>query len=282
MNWSDSEYSKALHYYNNYPEVLVEATDEAVLELIRFCETENEKKLLDSMMSDFSKNILNDVEANKYMMQMARQIGHMNYPKDTTAIVAMGFDTEVDGSQEVLNQLKVPLAVNKVAYKCTGTRFEFIQRLHKQGVRHFVVVDDFIGSGKTAKSRFKKFLTWGYKDSTIDFFFLAGMNKAMTFCKNYGIPAHCALTMRKALSGHYEREELLWRIRAMRSLESKLAPKVGDTLLKDNNFGYNHAEALYCRKFGNIPNSVFPIFWWKEYKDGTPRTPLFIRVQHGC
>ena len=54
-----------------------------------------------------------------------------------------------------------------------------------------------------------------------------------------------------------------------------------EALLKDNNFGYNHAEALYCRKYGNIPNSVFPIFWWKQYKDGSPRSPLFVRVQHG-
>jgi len=281
MRWSVSEYSKALQYYSEYPEVLVEATDDAVLELIRFCETENEKKLLDSMMSDFSKNILNEDEANKYIMQMAREIGQKNYPRDTTAIVAMGFDTEVDGSQEVLNQLKVPLAINKVFFKTTETRFAFIERLHKKGIRHFIVVDDFIGSGKTVRSRYNKFLSWGYNDSSIDFFFLAGMNKAMSFCKNYGIPAHCALKMRKALSGNYEREDLLWRIRAMRSLESKLAPQVGDTLLKDNNFGYNHAEALYCRKYGNIPNSVFPIFWWKQYKDGSPRSPLFVRVQHG-
>lgn len=84
MKWSDSEYLKALQYYNHYHEVLVEATDEAVLELISFCKTEDEKRLLDSMMNDFSKNTLNDFEANRYMMRMARQIGSKNYPKDTT------------------------------------------------------------------------------------------------------------------------------------------------------------------------------------------------------
>lgn len=281
MQWTDSEYAKALSYYTLYPELFDRETDDAVFELIRFCETENEKKLLDCMMSDFSKNILNDVEANKYIMQMARQIGQMNYPKDTTAIIAMSYDTKADGSQEVLNQLKVPLELNKVSYKCTETRFAFIERLHNNGIRHFIIVDDFIGSGKTVKNRYQKFQNLNYSDSTINFFFLAGMNKAMSFCKNYGIPAHCAYTMKKALSGHYDREELLWRVSAMRSLESKLAPQIGNTLLKDHNFGYNHAEALYCRKYGNIPNSVFPIFWWKQYKDGTPRTPLFVRVQDG-
>ena len=87
--------------------------------------------------------------------------------------------------------------------------------------------------------------------------------------------------MHKGISGRYRKEELLKRIWSMRYLESQLGSESGETKLKDNSWGYGHAEALYCRQFGNIPNSVFPIFWWNKNIDGSERKSVFTRVQHG-
>ena len=41
------------------------------------------------------------------------------------------------------------------------------------------------------------------------------------------------------------------------------------------------SEALFCRKSKNVPNNVFPIFWWKRYADNSDRKTLFIRSQSG-
>lgn len=117
--------------------------------------------------------------------------------------------------------------------------------------------------------------------ASISFYFLAGMAKGISYCKNRSIPVHCCKIMHKGISGHYRKEEMLKRIWSMRYLESQLGSESGTTKLKDNSWGYGHAEALYCRQFGNIPNSVFPIFWWNRNLDGTERPAVFTRVQHG-
>ena len=87
--------------------------------------------------------------------------------------------------------------------------------------------------------------------------------------------------MHKGISGYYQKEDKLKRIWSMRYLESQLGSERGETKLKENSWGYGHAEALYCRQFGNIPNSVFPIFWWNRYYDGAKRESVFTRVQDG-
>ena len=159
--------------------------------------------------------------------------------------------------------------------------FEDIEKLYKKGYRHFVVVDDFIGSGKTVNARYQYFLNRHLTDATMSFYFLAGMAKGISFCKNREIPVYCCKVMHKGIHGHYHKEELLKRIWSMRYFETHLGEESDTAQLKDYSFGYGQAEALYCRQFGNIPNSVFPIFWWNKKKDGSKRQSVFTRVQDG-
>ena len=64
----------------------------------------------------------------------------------------------------------------------------------------------------------------------------------------------------------------------MLRLESYLQAKHDNLELPS--LGDGEAEALYYMKYGNTPNSVFPVFWWPFLADGTERTTLLDRHEN--
>ena len=257
----------------------------AIVDMLLPCRSEDDYKLICELFQQLNANIIDEAKGYDLLCEMALKIKKNEIGGTQTAFSVMRTknDTDADGSQTIVNELKIALAMTG-NFKCgySAVCFDDIEWLYnKKGFRHFIVVDDFIGSGKTVEARYKYFLNRHLGDATICFYFLAGMAKGINYCKNRNIPVHCCKIMHKGISGHYSKEELLKRIWSMRYLESQLGSESGDTKLKDNSWGYGHAEALFCRKFGNIPNSVFPIFWWNKNLDGTERQSVFTRVQHG-
>lgn len=257
---------------------------DGLVSLLEECQEDDDVELVKELIGKLNNNIADEIKTNDLLFKMAETIGRNEIPGDETALSVMRVkgDTKSDGSQSIIDLLKVPLEIKanfKYGY-CTTT-FNEIQSLYTKGYRHFIVVDDFIGSGKTAFRRYYDFSCWKLEGATIHFYFLAGMAKAMSFCRNWTIPADCFKVMHKEISGYYSGKELLKRVWAMERLENKLGRLCGNVKLKDCAFGYNHAEALFCRKFGNIPNNVFPIFWWNKCSDGKSRIPIFRRVQDG-
>ena len=65
-------------------------------------------------------------------------------------------------------------------------------------------------------------------------------------------------------------------IQSMMELENKLQKRYQGKKLP--NFGYKGSEALYALEANNIPNNVFPIFWWPFYKGGNSRKTFFSRI----
>ena len=87
--------------------------------------------------------------------------------------------------------------------------------------------------------------------------------------------------MDRAISESFLPSEVEHKIQLMSYLESKLATIINETELSNYHLGYKQSEAIFCRKFKNIPNNVFPIFWWKRYADNSNRKTLFTRSQVG-
>lgn len=285
---TEDAFNTALRISLENPEVFPSSpwtNQDGLVSLLKECREEDDTLLVKELITQLNENIVDDGKTNDLLFKMAEAINRNEVAGDKTALAVMRVkgDPKSDGSQSILDLLKVPLDI-KVNFKygyCTTT-FNEIQSLYqKKNYRHFIVVDDFIGSGKTVFRRYWQFLNWNLADATIHFYFLAGMAKAMSFCRNWTIPADCCKIMYKGISGHYQGEDLLKRVWAMERLENQLSSKSGDVNLKDCEFGYNHAEALFCRKYGNIPNSVFPIFWWNKYDNGDKRIPIFRRIQDG-
>ena len=43
-------------------------------------------------------------------------------------------------------------------------------------------------------------------------------------------------------------------------------------------FGYGQSETLFSIDSTNVPNNVFPIFWWKLIEPGVEREPILRRL----
>ena len=258
--------------------------DAAIVDMLQPCRSEDDYNLIYELFQQLNDNIVDNARCYDLLCEMAMAIKKNEKEGEHTALCVMRTknDKDADGSQAIINELKMPLVLTvDFKYTYSAVCFEDIHWLYNKGYRHFIVVDDFIGSGKTVEARYNYFRNLRLAGASISFYFLAGMAKGISYCKNRNIPVHCCKIMHKGISGHYRKEELLKRICSMRYLESQLGRESGDTKLKDNSWGYGHAEALYCRQFGNIPNSVFPIFWWNKNLDGSERKSVFTRVQHG-
>ena len=257
----------------------------AIVDMIMSCRTEDDYALISELFKRLNDNIVDDIQCYALLCEMAVAIKKNETEGEHTAICVMRTknDPEADSSQAVVNDLKMAMTIaGGFEHSYSAVCFEEIEGLYKKkGYRHFIVVDDFIGSGKTVDARYRYFLKRHLTGATISFYFLAGMAKGLSYCKNKNIPVHCCKIMYKGINGHYHKEELLKRIWSMRYMESLLGDESGTVKLKDNCFGYGQAEALYCRQFRNIPNSVFPIFWWNVNKDGSKRQSVFTRVQYG-
>lgn len=257
----------------------------AVVDLLRSCNSQDDYALVDEMFRQLNDNIVDGEGWYDLLYQMALDIKKHETEGEHTALCVMRTknDSDADGSQAVVNELKLAITMaGGFKYTYSAVCFEDIEGLYnKKGYRHFVVVDDFIGSGKTVESRYGYYQKRHLADATIGFYFLAGMAEGVDYCKSIGIPVHCCKVMTKGISEHYHDTLLNKRKMSMEYLESLLGSVSGTAKLEENSFGYGHAEALYCKQFGNIPNSVFPIFWWNKKHDGTDRKSVFTRVQNG-
>lgn len=257
----------------------------AIVDMISPCRNEEDCAFISELFHQLNDNIVDGAKSYELLYDMALSIKKNETEGNQTALCVMRTknDPFADGSQAIVNELKMAMTMaGGFIHGYSAVCFDDIELLHnKKGYRHFVVVDDFIGSGKTVDARYKYFLSRHFPDATMRFYFLAGMAKGVSFCKNRNIPVHCCKIMHKGIHGHYHKGELLKRLWAMRYFESFLGAESGEAKLKDNSFGYGQAEALFCRQFGNIPNSVFPIFWWNKNLDGSTRQSVFTRVQDG-
>lgn len=262
--------------------VMLNKSDAQLLELYQFCDNDEQRDLLTELITRF--NCFDSAIYNDAIQDAVRYICGLGYNEDETALVAFCHDIKADSSQVVLDDMKVPMALGGYSHIKTINRFDKIcHEYNKSGgkIRHFIAVDEFVGSGKTLISRMDEFNRYGLHGVTIDFVFLAGMCEAIELGKKKGASLFVVYEMEKGLTGFYNGDQLELKRSIMKALECKLSPKINMTDLKEYYFGYHEAEALYCRPDRNVPNNVFPVFWWKEDVNGRPRRTMLIRVQDG-
>ena len=256
--------------------------DDSLLELYHFCDNEEQRQLIEELIIRF--NCLDPDMYSWMLNEVAEYIRALGYREEETALVAFCHDYSADSSQVVLNDLKVPMAMKGYCHIKTINRYERIAKEYNQSkgrIKHFIAVDEFVGSGQTLELRLKEFKSLGFLDATIDFVFLAGMSDAIKMAKQQGASVYAFYEMEKGISGFYQGDELRSKRNLMLSLEDKLAPVINETLLVNHSFGYHGSEALFCRPDKNVPNNVFPVFWWKEDDKGKGRNTIFVRVQDG-
>jgi hypothetical protein len=101
------------------------------------------------------------------------------------------------------------------------------------------------------------------------------MEDGLNAIRSAGFDVFGANILKKGISSYFTGALFRAAVKRMFRLESRLAQVVDENRLQ--NFGWGHSEALYGMEHGNVPNNVFPIFWWPETRDGKRRQTLLRR-----
>ncbi len=122
---------------------------------------------------------------------------------------------------------------------------------------HFVLVDDFVGTGETAIGAIEYIheLFPGLEDNRhISILCIVAMQAGIDAIKKTGATVYTSTICNRGISDYYKGDDLSRAIDTMRNIELKLK-----NLNPDFYFGYGHSEALVCME--RCPNNTFPIYW---------------------
>lgn len=149
-------------------------------------------------------------------------------------------------------------------------------------ITKIVLVDDFVGTGKTANSRiecYEQDLKEMKLDVDVYFFSLAGMKLGFHLLKTNNRRYHTCIQLDKGVDLSYEYSERQDVRNKIKQMESILSPNISKKQLSEYSLGWGGSEALYSWTRNNTPNNVFPIFWWSRYKKDIKRKTMFNRMQ---
>ena len=263
-------------------ELLLEK-DNILSELYDLCDDEEQRNLVKHLLINFS--LMDEDVYNLCLLEMSNYIVNRGYPLDECLLIATAHDHLPDSSQGVLQDIKFFMELKHFPSDNYCNRFErCFKKKDFPSIRHFFILDDFVGSGSTLlnrKEEFERRMAQNGREYSLHFVVASGMRFAVDGLHELGIDVYCAYEMNRAISENYLPDEVEHKIQLMSCLERKLATIINETDLSDYHLGYKQSEALFCRKFKNVPNNVFPIFWWKRYADNSDRKTLFIRSQSG-
>lgn len=204
------------------------------------------------------------------------------FSEETCQLVAMAADASADSSQYILYDLKPILEKFKWRKYKQVNKFGNSYQIYKRSPSHknIILIDEFIGSGKTAIGRVneisKVYKSNGIVDFNIVIRVLASTEMGLKNIKNAGIDIKTQIVLNKGISDFYNEIEANEKIKHMIELESLLSTSYNERDMPS--LGYGKTESLYYRENGNTPNSVFPIFWWPFYKSQEERPTLLIRA----
>lgn len=125
---------------------------------------------------------------------------------------------------------------------------------------HFVLVDDFIGTGKTALGAIDYIhelypnLTDNSKISVLS---IVVMQQGKQNIETTGATVYASITCTRGITDYYTGAELIDAKNKMTAIEQTLKH-----LKPQYHFGYEQSEALVCME--RCPNNTFPIYWYSK------------------
>lgn len=252
----------------------------ALEELYDLCDNDDKESLVKQLLVDFSE--MDDDVYSLCLEDMSRYIVNKGFPLAECMVVAMCHDHLADSSQEVLQDIKLPLELKNFPNKNYCNRVDKCFKKSDKAIKHFFIVDDYVGSGHTVDTRIKSLAQKANgREYSLHFVIVAGMEHAIRSLRENGVDIYCSYTVKRGITDRYANEYVDGKLALMAAMESHLAARINQTDLSLYNFGYRQSEAIFTRKNRNVPNNVFPIFWWKKDRQDNPRTTLYHRVQDG-
>lgn len=211
-----------------------------------------------------------------------------------TQIAAFTVDTQPDGAQLALQKLRPRLAEHDWELVKTMNTINGIPKMAETRP-NIILFDEFSGTGRTVISRVKTVRERIHqREKLLDkeiphkiyVCLIAAMGAAKTLAapemdsQQDGVPNYfAAIELERGISDFFDGENCSEKIRHMRSVESTLDQTKLGKYPEFPSLGYGQAEALFAISDDNIPNSVFPIFWWKHLiNPKETHSPLFYRL----
>jgi len=206
-------------------------------------------------------------------------VGDIALDASTTALVSASADASPDSGQMVAGLLKPMLAAKNWYPRGFSVQFGKAIKL-SENVTDIVIIDEFAGTGQTIigriehmrRGREQKGISNNIK---IHVCLIAAICDAEERIKGHTDSFYCGLVLPKGIRDNWRGDERCTRYELMRAFEAQLDGTRGRKPLPS--LGYGRAEALYCAGTWNIPNSCFPIFWWRYHKTKRKWLPLFNR-----
>lgn len=250
---------------------------EALFELWCLSENNEQQDLIEHLIKNFS--FIDGRKLTEASQNLSNQIeaGWDLEPANTFLVATCG-DRKPDGSQSIIQILK-----NKFSVNWKESNFYNSLPIGANEIpdnSNIILVDDFIGTGDTIDRKLKYLNTTiegrELKNVTVRIISLAAMEFSKEVLKGLGVEFYSVHWLKKGINELVEDDKREASTKSMEQLEKKLKKEYHGKRLP--NFGYKRSEALYALEANNIPNNVFPIFWWPFYKGGHIRKTLFKRI----
>ena len=249
------------------------------------CETDDHRALV-------SKILCNSMHIDLYtyrnlMKLLADDITKTVSDPEKTLLVSMTGDRSADSGQHVLYALKYYLAALKWTGYTTVNQYNHSHKVFKENKEtdlNLILVDNFIGSGKTVLSRLawinQTFNQFGYAIPKIYVKVALCTRTGHDVLINAGINLYASQIVEDKLIDNLFNSEKDKYIELMKNIEEKLLklyytkkgkPKTVPSL------GYGGAQVAISIEDMNTPNNVFPIFWWQYSSNHKERDVILIR-----
>lgn len=230
-----------------------------------------QRDLLEILIRDF--NYITSREIDTMGRTIANEIiDNWNLDSTKTLISAVCTDSNPDGSQVIVQSIK---------NKFNNKKFDICNNLDSalkklKNSMTLVLADDFIGTGDTICTKilpivYAKIKEMNLVGVNVNVIAFAAMNFAKEKLDNEKIEYFSCMWLNKGISDNTKICDIEQAKNLMKEMEASLSPNLPNGKF---HLGYNQSETLFCNEGYNIPNNVFPIFWYRK-KNDTNYKPMF-------
>lgn len=153
-------------------------------------------------------------------------------------------------------ELRQDILLSNYKFKIIDNFDEFNYNLLNNSNSILLFIDDYIGSGDTAKSCIHSIKNLNCIKNKIFILSLVIHKSGYDVLNELNIPIYYKYIQKKGISDYFFGKELAENIKTMKKIEDKL--EIKETF----RFGYKQSEALVTMI--NTPNNTFPFFWYKN------------------
>lgn len=258
----------------------LEDRSERLLDLLSVCESAQERSLVTDLLHRFY-HVDSKLLRTKLDQIVSQVVSGWGCKPASTRVVATTRGKHLDSSQMIGYMLK-PRFSEEAGWNssCFYAGIRDALFASKNG-DDLILIDEFCGSGTTISS-LKKWLVAECASLSlvinIRLCVLTAMRKSEPSINNFSEQNFVCSWLDRGISDHFSGAALTEAVTSMQRLESALCDVSESGSLKKYHFGFKKTESLYVLENGNVPNNVFPIFWWKWLKGEIRRRPLLERT----